>query len=203
MKNDSYVLEVVDKLKSILCKKGENHKALTVGCSVGRIPLELSKMFDESIGIDYTTRYFQMSTRLKQTGFLKVKDIDVDLKQLGVDSQKVSLLQMNPENPDENKVSVCDLVVLDGYSLKKDTMKDVLCKSVKLASKNAFIVLINISNLNWLEKDETQELIKKECSRKVEICEELKLEASNQDQSYLPGRECQHEFRMNCFRLEA
>ena len=65
MKNDSYVLEVVDKLKSILCKKGENHKALTVGCSVGRIPLELSKMFDESIGIDYTTRYFQMSTRLK------------------------------------------------------------------------------------------------------------------------------------------
>ena len=95
---------------------------------------------------------------------------------------------MNPENPDENKVNICDLVVIDGYSLKKDTMKDVLCKSVKLASKNAFIVLINISHLNWLEKEQVQELIKKECSRKVVICEEMKLEASNQDQSYLPGR---------------
>jgi hypothetical protein len=40
-------------------------KALTVGCSVGRISLELGKVFEESVGIDYTTRYFQMSTRLR------------------------------------------------------------------------------------------------------------------------------------------
>jgi hypothetical protein len=32
---------------------------------VGRAPIEFSKDFKESIGIDYTTRYFQMSTRLK------------------------------------------------------------------------------------------------------------------------------------------
>ena len=76
-----------------------------------------------------------MSTRLKETGFLKLKDVDVDLKTLGVDSEKVSLLQMNPENPDEKKVNFCDLVVIDGYSLRKDTLKEVLCNTVKLANK--------------------------------------------------------------------
>lgn len=55
-----------------------------MGCSVGRIPLELGKYFNESIGIDYTTRYFQMSTRLQSTGFLKFKDIDIDLKKIDV-----------------------------------------------------------------------------------------------------------------------
>jgi hypothetical protein len=67
-----------------------------VGCSVGRIPLELGKYFESSVGIDYTTRYFQMSTRLKEKGFLKFKDIDIDLKNLSIEDQNVSLLQMNP-----------------------------------------------------------------------------------------------------------
>ena len=71
-----------------------------MGCSVGRISLELGKVFEESVGIDYTTRYFQMSTRLRETGYLKFKDIDIDLKEMGIQSENVQLLQMNPENPD-------------------------------------------------------------------------------------------------------
>lgn len=69
---------------------------LTVGCSVGRIPLELGKTFRESIGVDYTTRYFQMSTRLREKKFLKVKDIDIKLEDLQIDADKVELFQMNP-----------------------------------------------------------------------------------------------------------
>ncbi|MCB0371371.1 MAG: hypothetical protein KDD45_18685, partial [Bdellovibrionales bacterium] len=76
----------------------------------------MGKLFDESIGIDYTTRYFQMSTRLKETGFLKFKDIDIDLDSLGIKNENVHLLQMNPENPDEHKISKCDMLLLDGYS---------------------------------------------------------------------------------------
>jgi hypothetical protein len=60
------------------------HKALTVGCSVGRMPLELGKYFDESIGIDYTTRYFQVATKVKECGCLKYKDINIDIKKMGV-----------------------------------------------------------------------------------------------------------------------
>lgn len=84
LNDNSYVLEVVRKVKEAIKSVPEHHKALTVGCSVGRIPLELGKYFDESVGIDYTTRYFQMSTRLRETGFLKFKDIDIDLKKIEV-----------------------------------------------------------------------------------------------------------------------
>lgn len=74
---------MVDKVKESL-ETRSHQKALTVGCSVGRIPLELGKYFNESIGIDYTTRYFQMSTRLKDTGVLKFKDIDISLEKIEV-----------------------------------------------------------------------------------------------------------------------
>lgn len=83
LNNHSYVLEMAEKIKEAARKNGGN-KALTVGCSVGRVPLELGKVFEESIGIDYTTRYFQMSTRLKEAGFLKFKDIDIDLKKMEI-----------------------------------------------------------------------------------------------------------------------
>lgn len=38
--------------------------SLVVGCSVGRLPLQLSDKLKKSYGIDYTARYFQMATRL-------------------------------------------------------------------------------------------------------------------------------------------
>ena len=76
-------MEVAGKIKET-AKASHFKKALTIACSVGRIPLELGKTAEESIGIDYTTRYFQMSTRLKEKGFLKFKDIDIDLKELGL-----------------------------------------------------------------------------------------------------------------------
>ena len=41
-----------------------------------------------------------MSTRLRESGYLKFKDIDIDLKEMGINCENVQLLQMNPENPD-------------------------------------------------------------------------------------------------------
>jgi hypothetical protein len=41
-----------------------------------------------------------MSTRLKEKGFFKFKDIDIDLSKMNNCSENVSLFQMNPENPD-------------------------------------------------------------------------------------------------------
>jgi hypothetical protein len=69
---------------------------MTVGCSVGRVPLELGKTFKESIGIDYTTRYFQMSTRLKEQRMLKFKDIDICLDTMKIGVENTHLFQMNP-----------------------------------------------------------------------------------------------------------
>lgn len=53
----------------------ETKKCLTVGCSVGRIVLEMSKYFSSAYGTDYSARFFQMTTRLYEKGFLKYKDI--------------------------------------------------------------------------------------------------------------------------------
>ena len=86
MNDDSYVLEVANSIKAEVGKQMNYRKALTVGCSVGRIPLQLGKYFKESIGVDYTARYFQMSSRLNDKGYLKFKDIDIDLKRMKLDN---------------------------------------------------------------------------------------------------------------------
>lgn len=37
-----------------------------------------------------------MSTRLREKGFLKFKDIDIDLERMNINIENVTLLQMNP-----------------------------------------------------------------------------------------------------------
>ena len=61
---------------------GKGDRVLTIGCSVGRMPLELGKIFKESIGIDYTARYFQIVTKLKEKGKLSLSSFDIDLNEL-------------------------------------------------------------------------------------------------------------------------
>jgi len=136
---------------------------LTVGCSVGRIPIELGKMFGESIGIDYTTRYFQMSTRLQETGFLKFKDIDIDLKKIEIHNSNVSLLQMNPLNPDEKKINNCDWIIIDGLAIRKHCLKEVLSKIMKLASRTANIVIVNVEGVNAVEQREAVNILQQAC----------------------------------------
>ena len=79
MNEETYLSEVTDSIQKWAGKEAEEATILTVGCSVGRVPMELGRTFKHSIGIDYTCRYFQMSTRLKETGQLKYKDIDISL----------------------------------------------------------------------------------------------------------------------------
>ena len=112
-----------------------------------------------------------MSTRLKETGFLKFKDTDINLKDLGLPCEKVALMQMNPENPDEKKVCGCDCIVVDGYALKKGTLPEVLSHIPKLASDHATIAVINVSGINSLSKEEEIKLLAKATEAKVEAKE--------------------------------
>ena len=79
LNDETYLREVMQRVEEWVGEKAKGLKMLTVGCSVGRIPMEMGRIFKESIGIDYTSRYFQMSTRLKETGKIKISDIDIDL----------------------------------------------------------------------------------------------------------------------------
>jgi ketopantoate reductase len=89
-----------------------------------------------------------MSTRLKEAGFLKLKDIEIDLKQMNIQTDNVHFLQMNPENPDSKKINKCDLILIDGYAIKKGSMKEVLKNIVQLASNNSIILVLNVSGVN-------------------------------------------------------
>lgn len=94
LNKESYVVEVANEVSKVLGEK--KGRVLTVGCSVGRIALELGRWFEESIGIDYTTRYFQILTKLKESGCLKYKDIAIDMKAMNLDHSNVQFFQMNP-----------------------------------------------------------------------------------------------------------
>jgi len=59
---------------------------------------------------------------------------------------------MNPENPDEKKISNCDWIIIDGFSLKKDRMSQTISSIMKLASRNATIGILNVSGLNEVSK---------------------------------------------------
>lgn len=71
-------------------------KCLTVGCSVGRIVMEMSKYFDFSYGTDYSARFFQMATRLYEKNYLKYKDIEIKMDNFNIIKEKIVLYQMNP-----------------------------------------------------------------------------------------------------------
>lgn len=46
----------------------EKHKAMDLGCAVGRTTFELGRVFDETVGVDLSNRFIEAATTLKQTG---------------------------------------------------------------------------------------------------------------------------------------
>ena len=75
---DSYIMKATAKIKERLSKLGG--KSLVVGCSVGKLMLEMSKIFDFSEGLDFTSRFFQIAARIMEKGSLtyKGKKISID-----------------------------------------------------------------------------------------------------------------------------
>ena len=55
-------------------------------------------------------------------------------------------------NPDEKKINDCDWIIIDGFSLKKDSLAEVLSKITKLANRNATFVVINVDGKNKVPK---------------------------------------------------
>ena len=94
-----------------------------------------------------------MCTRIREKGFLKFKDIDINLASMSISAEKAELFQMDPENPDAKKINECDWIVIDGLSVKKHSLPTVLSKIIKLAKRNAHIAVLNVSGYNSLPKE--------------------------------------------------
>jgi 5-histidylcysteine sulfoxide synthase/putative 4-mercaptohistidine N1-methyltranferase len=80
------------------------YRALDIGCAIGRSTFELAKVFDEVVGVDYTARFIELATRMKEEGSISfsvaiegeiVEYKSVSLKSLGLEHEadKISFWQ--------------------------------------------------------------------------------------------------------------
>lgn len=67
----SYPLKICEVIEKYC--KDQNQKCLTVGCSVGRIVLEMSKYFS-FYGTDYSARFFRYGNEVIREGVLEVQE---------------------------------------------------------------------------------------------------------------------------------
>jgi len=72
-------------------------KAFDIGCAIGRSTFELSRGFDEVIGVDFSARFIQEAQALKENGILRYvmptegeleKFYEVNLKDLDLDDER-------------------------------------------------------------------------------------------------------------------
>jgi 5-histidylcysteine sulfoxide synthase/putative 4-mercaptohistidine N1-methyltranferase len=52
------------------------HKALDIGCAVGRASFELAKTFDQVTGIDFSARFINLGVQLQQQGVIRYSIVD-------------------------------------------------------------------------------------------------------------------------------
>ena len=155
----SYPLKVCEVMEKYC--KDQNQKCLTVGCSVGKIVLEMSKYFAFSYGTDYSARYFQMATRLYEKGFLKYKDIEISTQELEINRNKIVLYQMNPQNPDPKKINGFSVAIFDGLAIKDKRIKKVISCMKQVLLDRCKIVIINSENRNAISLEELREVLGK------------------------------------------
>ncbi len=108
---------------------------------------------------------------------------------------------MNPENPDPKKINDCDWIIIDGLSIKKNALPDVLRKIMRLAKRTAHIAILNVSGFNELGRDEARDIMAKGVEGEVVVGDEVILKASSRDQSYLPVLREQLQFRLNYYSI--
>lgn len=70
------------------------------------------------------------------------------------------LYQVNPENPDPNKLNEFKFVLIDGLSIKPNTLKNVLRKFLPLMLQNSYLMLINCPGVNEVSSEEVKEMAK-------------------------------------------
>lgn len=138
-----YVCELVGKNM-----RNQKSKCLTVGCSVGRIVMEMSKYFSSSYGVDYSARFFQMATRLYEKNYLKYKDIEIKMEDYHIIKENIVLYQMNPENPDAKKINDFNVAIFDGLAIKENTIKKVLKCMKRVIREKAEIIVISSEKRN-------------------------------------------------------
>lgn len=80
--------------ETALALKKNTHRALDLGCAVGRATFELARTFDYAVGLDFSVRFNRMGVQLKEQGTAKysvVEEGDI------LSEHEVTLQQLNLE----------------------------------------------------------------------------------------------------------
>lgn len=100
-----------------------------------------------------------MASRILDKGILEYKDISITTEKIHPIKENIMLYQVNPENPDPNKINGFKVVVIDGLVLKENKIKRVLSKFLPLMVKNSYLLLINSESKNMITPPEMKNII--------------------------------------------
>ena len=154
----NFCLNSVELLNPYL-KNMNNKKALDLGCSVGRSTFELAKIFDDVIGIDFSTNFINVGVKLKIYDSLiyKVKkegeifeEKAVSLKELGLEKIKEKVTFMQGDACNLKDIYTCfDLIfcsnLIDRLYYPQKFLDDIPSR----INKDGLLVLL--SPYTWLE----------------------------------------------------
>lgn len=107
-----------------------------MGCSVGRLVLELSKYYKESIGIDYHVRYFSLGETMIEEGYLNHSGKKLAAKDFCSHPDRPKFIQMNPENTNPKFIFNSELIIVDGTNIKAGRIANVVKNSKCLLKPN-------------------------------------------------------------------
>lgn len=135
-------------------------KALDLGCSVGRSSFELAKIFDEVLGIDFSTNFINVGVKLKKYDSLTFKEknegeifdeITISLKDLGFNEikSKVDFMQGDACNL-KNIYTGYDLIYCSNLIDRLYYPQKFLDDIPKRVNKNGLLVIL--SPYTWLEE---------------------------------------------------
>ena len=154
----NFCLNSVELLNPYL-KNINKKKALDLGCSVGRSTFELAKIFDDVIGIDFSTNFINVGVKLKIYDSLiyKVKkegeifeEKAVSLKELGLEKIKEKVTFMQGDACNLKDIYTCfDLIfcsnLIDRLYYPQKFLDDIPSR----INKDGLLVLL--SPYTWLE----------------------------------------------------
>ena len=154
----NFCLNSVELLTPYL-KNMNNKKALDLGCSVGRSTFELAKIFDDVIGIDFSTNFINVGVKLKIYDSLiyKVKkegeifeEKAISLKELGLEKIKEKVTFMQGDACNLKDIYTCfDLIfcsnLIDRLYYPQKFLDDIPSR----INKDGLLVLL--SPYTWLE----------------------------------------------------
>ncbi|MCG3661254.1 5-histidylcysteine sulfoxide synthase [Aliarcobacter butzleri] len=191
---DNLYTNYVDLLRPYL-KDLKNSKALDLGCCVGRTSFELAKIYDEVLGIDFSTNYINIGVKLKLYDFVnyKIKKEDktfeeraISLKDFDLEKvkDKVSFMQGDACNLKEIYKDF-DLIfyssLIDKLYYPKKFLEDVS----RRINKNGFFVFL--SSHNWFNEyiNENNLFLEFELLDKIEVSSFIKMKNKNYENKTL------------------